>query len=337
MGSFDTSGQSSQTKAADRPASPDQVISPSLLRIIREVLNDTSGALEESLSYDLWLDPFSVVQLDEQDIDSLTSAPGITMTRSRGALSPSELATLQANLNRVPLHKSKKKSLMVLKGYFWWYQHEHGRRPDFDLLTRDDFDSFRISPHWNPDYLFTTIPVSSSQSKSSRLSPADEFKQGIKRDQSHYTVFKDEKQWDAWRRATISTARAHGCEEIFDPKYRPTSPDSKALFAEKQKFMYSVFETILKTDMGKYFVHQHEKTFDAQAVYKKLALHASTSTQAAIDSSAFLTYLTSAKFDSHWRGTAQSFVLNWCDKLRAYEDLIGVKDCFSDLVKLNLL
>ena len=73
-------------------------------------------------------------------------------------------------------------------------------------------------------------------------------------------------------------ARAHGCEEIFDPKYCPTSPDAKALFAEKQKFMYSVFETILKTDMGKYFVHQHEKTFDAQTVYRKFGLHALTST-----------------------------------------------------------
>ena len=101
--------------------------------------------------------------------------------------------------------------------------------------------------------------------------------------------------------------------------------------------MYSVFETILKTDMGKYFVHQHEKTFDAQAVYKKLALHASTSTQVAIDASGFLTYLTSAIFYSHWRGTAQSFVMSWCDKLRAYEDLNGVNDQFSDLVKLNLL
>ena len=86
--------------------------------------------------------------------------------------------------------------------------------------------------------------------------------------------------------------------------------------------MYSVFETILKTDMGKYFVCQYEQTYDAQSVYKKLSLHASTSTQAAIDSSGLLSYLTSARFDSHWRGTAQSFVLNWCDKLRAYEDLI---------------
>ena len=118
MGSFDASAPSSQAKAEDQPASPDQVISPSLLRLIREVLNDTSGALEESLSYDHWLDPFSVVQLDEKDLDDLTSAPGITMTRSRGALSPSELAALQADLNRTPLHKSKKKSLLVLKGYF---------------------------------------------------------------------------------------------------------------------------------------------------------------------------------------------------------------------------
>ena len=74
--------------------------------------------------------------------------------------------------------------------------------------------------------------------------------------------------------------------------------------------------------MGKYFVCQYEQDYDAQSVYKKLSLHASTSTQAAIDSSGLLSYLTSARFDSHWRGTAQSFVLNWCDKLRAYEDLI---------------
>ena len=188
-----------KVKEEDRPPSPDSVISPSLLRLIWEVLNDTSGALEESLSYDHWLDPFSVVQLDDNNLDNLTSALGITMTRSRGALSPSELAALQADLNRVPLHKSKKKSLLVLKVYFWWYQREHGRRPDFDTITKEDFDSFRISPHWNPDYLFTTLPVSNIQSRSSRLSPAEEFKGGIKRDQSHYTVFKDEKQWDAWR------------------------------------------------------------------------------------------------------------------------------------------
>lgn len=98
-----------------------------------------------------------------------------------------------------------------------------------------------------------------------------------------------------------------------------------------------MFESILNTDVGKYFVCQYEKTFDAQVVYRKLELHASASTQAAIDSPGLLSYLTSAKFDSYWRGTGQSFALNRYDKLRAYEDLIGIEDCFSDLVKLNLL
>ena len=140
-----------------------------------------------------------------------------------------------------------------------------------------------------------------------------------------------------WQRSTISTARSHGCEQVFQPKYRPSSKDDKALFDEKQKFVYSVFETTLKTDMGKYFVRQHEHDYDAQAVFAKLEKHAISSTQATLDSSGLLAYLTSAKFDSGWKGTATSFILHWCDKLRIYEDLIPIKDHLGNSVKLTLL
>ena len=120
-------------KSSISPPSPDDVsshdgdshtsthysLSPSLLRLIHEVLNDSSGSLEESLSFHQILDPHDVVMYDVTDFDELTSAPDMTITRRRGALSPSELSSLRSNLNRKPLHLSKKKLLMVLKGYIW--------------------------------------------------------------------------------------------------------------------------------------------------------------------------------------------------------------------------
>ena len=110
-----------------------------------------------------------------------------------------------------------------------------------------------------------------------------------------------------------------------------------ALFIKKQKFIYSVFESVLKTDMGKYIVRQHEDDFDAQEVFRKLETYALTSTQATLDASSLLTYLTSAKFDSKWKGTSTSFILHWCDKLRTLEDMLPSKDHFSDSVKMTLL
>ena len=62
-----------------------------------------------------------------------------------------------------------------------------------------------------------------------------------------------------------------------------------------------------------------------------------SSKQATLDASSLLTYLTSAKFNSRWKGTATSFILHWCDKLCTLEDMISTGDWFSDSVKMTLL
>ena len=70
-------------------------------------------------------------------------------------------------------------------------------------------------------------------------------------------MLKTDKQLDAWKRSTVATAHAHGCKDIFDSSYRPKAGDETNIFVEKQKFTYSVFEEMLQTDMGKYFVRLH--------------------------------------------------------------------------------
>ena len=211
-------------------------------------------------------------------------------------------------------------------------------------LTNENFNDYRMDIYDpNATQLSTQLSTSSSKVKKSTTStynrqPAEEFKKGIKREKDHYTTLKEDKQWDSWRRTTLATARSHACEQVFDPDYKPTTTEDKDLFDEKQKFIYSVFDDCLKTDVGKSLVRTYEATYNAQAIYKELKAHATESTQATLDTDELLTYITSTKLSKgQWRGTHHEFILHWCDQLRKYEGMINKADRFTDNVKMTML
>ena len=136
----------------------------------------------------------------------------------------------------------------------------------------------------------------------------------------------------------MATARSHSCEEVFNLKYKPKTTEERDLFIEKQKFIYSVFDECLLTDMGKALVRWYESTFDAQKIYEELEKDATTSTQATIDTTELLTYLTSTKLGkTPWNGTYHAFILHWCEQLRKYEGLIDKTDHFTANVKMIML
>jgi hypothetical protein len=81
---------------------------------------------------------------------------------------------------------------------------------------------------------------------------------------------------------------------------------TQELFKEKQKYVYAILESKVLTDRGKAIVRDHEDTFDAQEVYKKLTEHHLRSTKALIESSNILSYITSAQLGSgEWNGTSE--------------------------------
>ena len=137
-----------------------------------------------------------------------------------------------------------------------------------------------------------------------------EFKKGIKRDKAHYTILKDEKQWDNWKRKTAATVYAHGCENIISNTYVPSTSDEMLLFEEQNKFMYDVFITIIQTHMGKHFLRQHENTWDAQLVWRDYVGYMRTSTCANIVIEDFMTALTSRRLYTNYKGTTQEFIVN---------------------------
>jgi hypothetical protein len=102
--------------------------------------------------------------------------------------------------------------------------------------------------------------------------------------------------------------------------------------------MYAVFMKTIQTDIGKSFVRAHEKDYNAQQIYTLLLDHASTSTKAAMDSTAIMSYVTSVRLgDGKWRGTSNRFILNWVNQIRKYEAIVPHTDHFSDGVKRSML
>ena len=236
-----------------------------------------------------------------------------------------------------PIHRGGQGRIRVMQAYVRYLSEEE--IDDIQSLDHHDFNAFRMDIY-DPNEQPTPSPMKPKKSSPSTdiRQPADDFKKSIKRDKTQYKVFKEDKQWDNWRRTTIATARSHGCEDVFNPSYIPSSTEDLNLFEEKQKFIYSVFNDCLQTDMGKSLVRLHESDYDAHEIYKKLLAHATTSTQATIDSNELLSYLTSTKLNkTQWRGTHHAFVLHWCDQLRKYEDLMDKKDHFSNNVKMVML
>ena len=235
------------------------------------------------------------------------------MTMSDASIERLEYPDDSDNKNKIQLHDGHKQLIRIFQDYVTHYDVEPS---DIIKITSDPFDYFRIKIYSPNTPINRNTTSSSSPSPSYSRSSAYDFRKSVKRDKTQYTMLKTDKQWDAWKRSTVATARAHGCKDIFDGSYRPKAGDETDIFVEKQKFMYSVFEEMLQTDMGKYFVRLHEADFDAQAVFKKLSTYAKESTQASIDTADLLSYITSVKLHTlNWKGSTTSFILHWCDKI----------------------
>ena len=205
-------------------------------------------------------------------------------------------------------------------------------------ITKADYDAFRSSPE--ADLYLSGSPLVSGVSATKSRDPVAEFKKGIKRDASLFTVLKDEKQWFNWRHSTVAMARSQGVEEVCDPAFDSStlSAEEQALFIEKQKFMYSVFERTLQTDQGKSLVRDHEYNFDAQRVFRDIAAHAERSTKSNLESSALLAYITSARIaDGTWKGNACNFILHWLEQNCQFEQQTEKNDHLSKGQKKTLL
>ena len=92
--------------------------------------------------------------------------------------------------------------------------------------------------------------------------------------------------------------------------------DSQELFHQKQYFMYSVFNKMVQSDMGKTIVRKYAPTLDAQSVWKEFETHMSTSSKGHNERHRLQTYVSITVYDRPWKGTTEQFVLHFHEQFR---------------------
>jgi hypothetical protein len=194
-----------------------------------------------------------------------------------------------------------------------------------NLTDLAEFQTYRLID-CNGNLPASNLSISSSQTTPGAprsRDPVFEFKKGIKRDPALFTILKDNKQWDNVHRTLKVQTCYQDVDDVLNPTYVPQTTQDIELFAEKQKYMHSVFERILQTDEGKVIVRSHDADRDAQLIYSEFLQVMTKSTEAMMDSGVLLSYLTAAKVsDGTGRGAAKAFVLHWMEKLRLCHELI---------------
>ena len=102
--------------------------------------------------------------------------------------------------DQIAVPKGDRARLRIIK-----YLHQHRTAEgdpidDWTTLTRDEYDSYRVSKDYDDtlkDAQAPGTPRSSSSVTSPRTrDPIAEFKKGIRRDALSFAIYKDEKQWD---------------------------------------------------------------------------------------------------------------------------------------------
>ena len=165
---------------------------------------------------------------------------------------------------------------------------------------------------------------------------ARNFRKGVKRDISMYSNFKDDKQWYAWYRDTLATARVHGTHQVFDPSYYPKTRKESALWQEIQQFMYSVFCRVLQTASGRMMVKRHEERADAQAIATALCEHYERSIVAQTNVQDVRAGLAQLRIKD-WKSSKQAFLNHWESQWMIVDRCTAHADRESDAVRKTML
>ena len=133
-------------------------------------------------------------------------------------------------------------------------------------------------------------------------------------------------------------ARAHDCEEILQPTFRPKGDaDSLELLRLKNDFMYSVFNKCLLSEMGKTIVRNHLDNMNAQRVWEEFATHMTTSSKGKAEKRRLHTYVTTTVLDKSWKGITEQFILHFNEQFRQLDEVSPPEESLLCTTRLTLL
>ena len=169
------------------------------------------------------------------------------------------------------------------------------------------------------------VPILVQYPKSSR---ASEFDKAGRRSSADYPKFSNREGWKKWNRSLIGTAYEHKCENVLKPGFLPdvTDPDACELFANQQRFMYSVFTKCLTepkaTDILRTYSNPSNADFgDAQRIYTDLVDYFEGGAQARVSALELEEKLTGMRLNRQWNKTVTQFITTVAHLIRDHKEL----------------
>ena len=208
----------------------------------------------------------------------------------------------------------------------------------FSILLSDQFCNLT----WNEFMTWRLQDSNQNTSSVSNTGYQGQAKQESrhKSNQNAYQLlsFKKSIERQVSQRNLMVTTTTHGSEEILEGDYMPQyDDDSQEQFQQKQYFMYSVFNKVLESDMGKTIVRKYAPTLDAQSVWKEFETHMSTSSKGLNERHRLHAYVSTTVYDRSWKGTTAQFVLHFHEQFSQLDELTPLDKQLPHSVRLTLL
>ena len=226
--------------------------------------------------------------------------------------------------------------------------------PCFSVLTAETLQAHRRSvahaplaqePTANAESTATDVSAPDATTDPTKLSPADEFRKGIKRDITVFKPLKEKKQWNQWHRSFQATARAQGLGNVLNPTYQPFTVEEQALFDLLQDYTFAVFTSCLHEAQAANLVRNYsgrlagKNAGNAQKLYTELVELMSTGISARTQRTNIETKLIQSRLDRRWNRSINAFLVHFAHQVNDLRELRDTEDdtSYSDLWCMSTL
>ncbi|CAB9507072.1 hypothetical protein SEMRO_291_G109520.1 [Seminavis robusta] len=140
-----------------------------------------------------------------------------------------------------------------------------------------------------------------------------------KPDAGAYPTLNNNKTFDSWYEAVITTARAQDMFKIFDTEYTPKNKAACDELKRMNAWFFAVLQKIVKTSNGKVIVKSHFHDCNCYDIIVKLIADAHVSVAGTLESVDTLNWLTSTRYATS-KGSAVEFIIKFDETVTKYND-----------------
>jgi len=179
-------------------------------------------------------------------------------------------------------------------------------------------------------------------STASQINLVDAFKKSIKKDANAFPDLTNDHKWETFKQKLHVQARVQGLDDVLDPDFLTEDVATQCLFEEQNKFMASVFETILQTSKSKVLLCKHRKSGNAQELHAELVKVCEDPVTKEMTRKELKDKLEAHTIPANWSKSLESWILSWEHKVQDLEDALGTglqdsrkKTLFEDAIRNN--